>query len=328
MTRVRNRLMLLAVLVVWFAYGCAPEKPASVPSIAGSITFGETNEFWTAPTILAQLDGRYQDAGIEVTVAKFPSGLAAKNALVSGSVDVALAATTPVAIAAFAQEPVRVIGTYMESEAVVKILMKSSSATSDIAALRNQRIGYIAGTISELVLDRMVAKFGWDRRQLRTASFRPPEVLPALGRSEIDAAIVWEPFGIFAVRDLPGVTAIDDPTNYKVSLHLLTRPDVIDTKPDLLRRFLLAINQAATRLTEDPTGTRRQIEQALTFKTDELSGVWPRLRFGLWLTPEPLVRELEAEGTWALRAGHAKGPLPNYSGLIERRIFDAATKPK
>lgn len=322
--------------------GCT-ESPARLAgtSAAGrsaeptdTLSFAETWEFWTAPTLVADALDLYEEQGLEVRVAKFPTGLAAKNAVVNRSTDLGLVADTPVAVSGFLGEDIRLIATYFESNSIVRLVARGGGEEIGPDFVLGRRVGFVRGTISEIYLERMIEEYKLDRSKIRTATFQPNELPYALARGDIDAFVGWEPLGIFARRELGDqVTSWTDPRLYTVSLHLVTRPDVLAGKERALRKFLRAIDAAREQIATDPVGTRRLVEHAVKLRPGELEPYWRpgsmRLDFPLKLDRDELVRRLEREARWLLESGNvpgnpSSGSLPAYERLIDPSLIEGA----
>jgi NitT/TauT family transport system substrate-binding protein len=307
--------------------GPPPGGPAAAGTVGGGVdhlVFAETHEFWTAPTLLAGILDLYRQVGLDVKVAKFDDGLAAKNAVLSRSADVGLAATTPLAIAGFQHEPLALIVTYFESNGVVKLAGRSGAGGPVTPAyLRGRRVGYVPGTISAIVLDRMLDKVRIAPSAIVRASFRPPELIPALGRGDIDAFVAWEPWPLLARQKIPTATEFVDRSLYTVRLHLVTRPEVIDAKRGALVKLLRALRLAEDRLAADPAGSRARIESAIGFRPGALAAVWPDLHFTLQLDKPLLLESLRSDGRWIQQSGAVKGPLPDYGGMLRDDVLRA-----
>lgn len=306
--------------------GCGPAAdPSSAPEgRVDELTFAETWEFWTAPTLVADLLDLYEEVGLEVKVAKFPTGLAAKNAVLTHSADLGLVAVTPVANAGFRGEEITLIATYFESDVIVKLVTRGAGPEPAPEFMVDRRVGYIPGTISEIVLERMVEKYGLERERIRTASLRPTELVQALENGDIDAFVAWEPFPLFAERRLgEEVGLFVDPELYTVSLHLVTRPDVIAAKGAALRKFLEGLDHAVERIRERPEEARRLVEDSLDFQPDELAGVWGELRFMVTLDRPALLRRLRQDAEWLVEAGYERGRIPSYEDYVEPSVYEA-----
>lgn len=310
---------IVVVLLVW-SLGACGQPGGDAPG--GRLIFAETFEYWTAPTLLAGALELYEAAGVDVEVVKFQSGLLAKNAVLSGSADLGLVATTPVAIAGFQDEPLVIIATYFRSDDVIKLVRRGGAPERPSAEeLATLRIGYVPGTISEIALGRLLRSAGVRRDSVRTAALRPTELVPALHRGDIDAFVAWEPLGIIARRELgERVTVVGDLGLYQVELHLVTRPEVVRGHRDALVRFVTAVEMAVDSLAASPDRMRREVERLLDFADGELAGEWSSLEFMLDLDPAGLVAQLEEEGRWARQAGYATGAAPDYREYVDTAV--------
>lgn len=157
----------------------------------GTITFGDGVLFWTAPTKVARHEKLYKDQGLDVTIATFQTGLAAKNALLAGSVDVAMVATAPIASSVTKGEEIRVIATYVVSDSLLKLV---SIRTDDEIVLNDDgirqdwsgdksRVGYVPGTISQMMFDRLTKRVRIEPTQVK---LQPGNIASALIDNEID----------------------------------------------------------------------------------------------------------------------------------------------
>jgi NitT/TauT family transport system substrate-binding protein len=321
------RLTLWLLAAIW-ATACAGPPAAPAPPASDRLVFAETNDFWTAPTLLAGTLGLYRQAGLDVQVAKFQSGLAAKNAVLTRGADIGLVATTPLAIAGFQREPLAIVVTYFESDAIVKLVGGTKEVSP--ASLPGHRVGFIPATISEIALERLLAKNRISPTSVTRASFRPPELIPALRRGDIDAFVAWEPLALQARRAIPDSSEFLDRSLYTVQLHLVTRPDVISAKGAALVKFLRAVHLAEERIAADPAGSRALVERTLSFRAGDLAAIWPDLHYMLKLDAPALLASLADEGRWALRSGQVTGPLPDYTYMLHGETlaaFQAGTRP-
>jgi NitT/TauT family transport system substrate-binding protein len=309
------------LLAAGWLVGCATPPAAPAPTAADRLIFAETNDFWTAPTLLASTLGLYRQAGVDVQVAKFQSGLAAKNAVLARGADVGLVATTPLAIAGFQHESLALFVTYFESSSIVKLTGRGNAVSP--ASLPGHRIGYIPGTISEITLERLLAKYKITPAAVTRASFHPPELIPALRRGDIDAFVAWEPLPLQARQAIPGSSEFVDRDLYTVQLHLVTRPDVIAAKRGALVKLLVAVHLAEERIAVDPAGSRALIERVLGFQPGDLAAMWPDLHYMLKLDKPVVLSSLAAEGSWALRSGEVRGQLPDYTYMLRGDVLAA-----
>lgn len=345
LTRKKNRRLLLVALgLAVLAAACidAAIDQAAEDRAGGatdSLSFAETREFWTAPTLLAKELGLFEKQDLSVDVVKYDTGLQAKNAVVNRATDLGIVADTPVAVSGFLNEDIRLLATYFESDSIVRLVGRTDGEPIDPSFVKGRRVGYVRGTISEIYLERMIAKYGerygFDRDSIRTATFEPNEMPTALARGDIDAFVGWEPLGIYAKRLMgDDVDSWSDPELYTVSLHLVTRPDVLERKQRALAKFLRALQEAERVIRERPEEARQLVEQAAKLEPGELEPYWgtqrKKLSFVLKLQPDEIVERLTLEARWLIDSGNAPGratAMPAYERLIDGTVYATLPRP-
>lgn len=341
--KTHRRLLFVTFGLVVLAGACIDAaldrvaRDRAVGGAADTLTFAETWEFWTAPTLVADALDLYEKQGLAVRVVKYQTGLAAKNAVVNHATDLGIVADTPVAVSGFLDEEIRLLATYFESNAIVRLVGNLDGKQIHPHMLPGLRVGYVRGTISEIYLDRMIGKYGkqygFDRKSIRTATFQPNEMPIALARGDIDAFVGWEPLGIFARRELGDkVTTWSDPELYTVSLHLVTRPDVIDQKAAALDKFLRALREADRFIEEQPERARQLVENASKLRQGELAPYWgdPSMMSFALKPPEAIVDRLALEAQWLIDSGNAPREatmVPAYADLVDGTVYAKLNSP-
>ena len=297
-----------------------PDGNRTRPPRESRLVLAGTYEYWSAPTIVADRLRLFDEVELEVREAKFQSGIQAKNAVLNGTADVGVVATTPMAIGAFQDEDLVLIATMVQDGRLVKLVGRNPSRPVSPEDIVGGRVGYVPGTISEITLHRLIDEYDIDEQDFTTATYRPPDLVRALGRGEIDSFVAWEPIPLLAARDVEGASAFVDPDLYRVSLHIVTRPDVLRDRQPALTAFLRALQMANDAIKRDPDQARTIVESALDFDPGELESVWGDLQFMVDLDVPQLINDLETEGQWALDSGYVRGDLPDYSKVVDASV--------
>ena len=130
--------------------------------------------WWLAPTIIAQEQGFYKKNNLNIRTFDVRTGLASKNAVLSGSADVGMVAATPLAIGAYDKENIVVLASFVESGSLIAILAKDTIITEPIALVK--------GTISQFYFFRYMEKHD-STFNLSTANYlymKPPALTNTL----------------------------------------------------------------------------------------------------------------------------------------------------
>lgn len=314
--------------LVFLLIGCAgdaPPPPTEAPPepTSVSLTFADSpTVYWTAPTMIARNAGLFQKAGVDVTLVSVNSGAEAKNAVVSKAADVGLVADTPIAIGAFANEPTVLIGSYVRVDNVLKVVARGDRGITSLADLRGKKVGIVPATISELALDRWLAVASLTRADVQTVSVKPPDLITVLSRGDVDAIVAWEPFALNAIAAMdPAPVVLDQPPVVVPTLHFVTRPDVVATKREALKRFLQGVLLAERQVQDDPVAARHLVESSLGYPADLLAPVWSDLHIRLHMDVPSTRLELGREAQWALDRKLVQGAVPDFKSTFDTSIL-------
>src|SRR5213593_2107785 len=106
----RHYLTLIALFALMGLVGCG-----RIPATK-TLTLADTEDnFFTAPTIILRDSKLLERRGISLAVINYPTGLAAKNAVLAKSADLGVVAVTPIAAGIAQGEDDRLIATYVRS---------------------------------------------------------------------------------------------------------------------------------------------------------------------------------------------------------------------
>jgi ABC-type nitrate/sulfonate/bicarbonate transport system substrate-binding protein len=307
--------MLLAMLAL---PGSAwPEDERQVVRLAGSAWVGD------GPTKVADALGLFNqglrpgDPRIEVL--DLGSGLEAVQMLMRGEVELALAATTPVALALIGavdgpgsdlKEPV-VLASLALSNQTHKLVMHPERAVAAPGELAGRRIGVMHSTSSHFGWSLFASFHGLDGDRVELVDLPVSRMGAALLNNQIDAALIWEPWDRIVAEEL-GQTLPEFPLRmlYTVNWLLLTDRQFAQTNPELLARVLRAYLAALAFIDSQPDeAARLHAERAglplaeLTRRTDGI--LW---RMGMnWSVLVNLGAQFEWLASWPALAGR---PIP------------------
>jgi len=355
----RQAFAFLWIALAVVLAGCNPPQPANGRKTANAplttLVLADTGQnFFTAPTILLRDQNLLSTRGVQLKVIDYPTGLAAKNAVLSRSADLGVVAITPVAAGTLRNEKGRLISTYVRSRAILKVATlrsPGSSRTITLADLKSEwpkrrsRVGYVTGTVSEMLFDRLLQATGVTRSQLRAVALKPNLMGTALINGDVDYILIWEPF-ILRIPNSSGfepsrkvLATMKSGSYYEMSLSLVTRPDVVASKSPALIEFLRTLGEVCENMKSNPETYRSRTEKLLHHKEGELSTVWNDIRFDLLpfdgVTADQKIaawrkwseKQLLDEAAWV--SNKTPSPKPevpdNMADYIDDSIIRAAT---
>lgn len=185
MKTLRRRMRLLATaLLAALAY--------QAPAWAEELTIGYQTV--VEPSKLAQADGSYEKAtGWTISWRKFDSGADVIAAVASGDVQIGYVGSSPLAAAASRELPIEtiyIVGLIGEAEALV---VRNGSGIAKPEDLVGKKIAVPFVSTTHYSLLAALAHWNIDPKSVEILNLRPPEIVAAWERGDIDAAYVWDP---------------------------------------------------------------------------------------------------------------------------------------
>jgi NitT/TauT family transport system substrate-binding protein len=109
----------------------------------------------------------------------------------------------------------------------------------------------------------------------------------------------------------------NDPAIYQMRFNLVARPDLARARPDVVRRFLIALQSALASVLESPNEAKGLIAKAIREDVGLIGKIWEECDYTLTLD-QGLLAGLESEARWALRKNMtARTTLPNFLDFID-----------
>jgi len=276
----KKSLSVLALLVIGIAIYYIVGKSELAEE---ELIFADASKvWWTAPTIVAKSEGFFRKNGVKVKAFDVNTGLASKNAVLSGSADIGLVASTPLAIGATKNEQVLVLGKYVSSKHLLSILSEIDIDNS--RCIQNNRecdklikqltMAYVPGTISEFYLIKYLQKHKkltlLEQFKKHSLKLAPPAIPSSFGSSvgnrRINMAVIWEPLASEIRKPRSNIKnsytlgqSKPDPELYELALYLITTPEVWKKKRTAVLKFVKAVAQAGKFITDNSDVVRRKL---------------------------------------------------------------------
>lgn len=316
----------LALFILVAVLGCFSLFQNMKRTDSKKLVFADGVLFWTAPTLIANDSKLFEKQRLDVEIVRHTTGLGAKNAVVSKTADIGIVATTPIAQGLLQDEEMKIIATYMLSSEILKLVRLKRDANENGGEKsiedffkpfthQKMKVGFVPGTISEQHLDNLESTAGV---LIERVAIKPEQSVTLLEGGKLDAVSIWEPFSSMSSSETVWIASGENPL---VSLHFVTRQDVIEEKETMVLNFLEAIDAACREIQKDGNSAKVRVER-LT-KSQIQQDVWDSMKFSVhantnedwrkWFT-----KELERDLKWS-----AKNSKTNLS---EQRITELCRK--
>src|SRR5262249_37933593 len=131
----------------------------------------------------------------------------------------------------------------------------------------------------------------------------PDAIETALKEGTIDAAVTFDPHAYHVRRDL-GDTAVEWSAQgiQKTSALFYSTRQFIAEHPDVVLRYMRAMQEAEAYLKGNPAGAEDVLERTMGYDPTYVAYIWPHFDFSLGLS-QGLLLAMEAEGRWILGNG-------------------------
>lgn len=303
---------LLAGLLV-LAMDLARREPPPLPE---PLVLAVAKTVVGSPLWLAERQGFLAAEGLAVSLKPYASGIKAMEAMLRGEAEVATTAETPLVFAGLEGKPLRILANYASS-GEHSLVARADRGIHQVKDLRGRRVGVAPGTASHYFLHVLLSDQGLAETDLEIVPLPVQEQAAALAAGRVDAVSAFAPYSRECRRLLgDNARVFQEEVRYMGYSSLVAAPDFAQRRPEAALRLLRATDRAILWMREHPQEALALAADILGMEAALLEEPWGRLRANLSLDQGFLVL-LHTEALWAIRAGFAKGPVPNYRALID-----------
>ncbi len=233
---------------------CAP-KPVA-PAEITTIKLALLPIIDALPIYVAQQEGLFAKYNLNVEVTPVASAPERDQLISAGQADGMINETlstfffnrekTQVQIVRYALTPTAQAGHFF-------ILASAKSGITSPDQLKGVEIGVSQGTVIEYVTYRLLESAGLKTDEIKTIAVpRMPDRMALLASGDIQAAVMPDPLAALSISQ-GAVAVLDDSANPEYGFSVISfRKDVIDQKPEAIRAFLSAVEEASRMVNEEP----------------------------------------------------------------------------
>jgi ABC-type nitrate/sulfonate/bicarbonate transport system substrate-binding protein len=149
--------------------------------------------------------GFFEKEGLPVKITNFASGSTAADAFKTGKGSVIVAGDLPT-IRLWQQN---FIGIAPQAHYNTLSVIVARNSIKSPADMKGKKVGVLIGSTSEFFIKLYLARGGMKPTDIDMINLRPAEMVTGLARGDIDAFVIWQPFGwraVAAVKDTHIVT--------------------------------------------------------------------------------------------------------------------------
>lgn len=318
-------MILVIVVASFFWWKGTPPQPPKYSGPVEKITLGEVKSEDAALILVAQDKGFFAENGLEVTLKDYQSGGAGIKDLVAGSIDIVTAGEFAVVNNIFNNDSLRIIATIRSGEGI-ELIARRDKGVSRIVDLNGKKIGVTKKTGPEFALGTFLTFNNLALSDVTIVDLSPTQLVEGISKGEVDAVMIFNPFA-YNIKKQLGDTVVSwsGQSGQKQYFNLITRKELVDSQPEIMRRLLLALQQAETFVADNPKQTQDLLTKQLQYEQPYLAKTWTNHHLALSLD-QSLLLSMEDEARWAIKNKLTdKTSVPNYLNYI---YFDAMEKVK
>ncbi len=331
------RRLLIALVVVGLTTSCTKgadeaKEPNSTRARAVAppmpkLTVGIQASPAMALTMIAEDQGFFDKAGVDVELKEFTAGKFALQAFLGGSLDVAVSGEVPVALSTLQGSQFKVIGQVVERTInEVRVVARREPGMEEAGKYfkaKRRKLATSFGGGPEFFTYRFLKHHGIDPTKVELISQKPEDMPASLSSGSVDAVAIFDPFARFAERSMAGkgITFADPAIYSELYVASAMQKTIVARQADLVA-FLKGLNEAAAFATQRPDQAKAIVARRTKLERQVVDEIWSNFVFRPVLTPL-LVELTTAEAKWAIEKGTVpKGTaVPDYRGIINTDLL-------
>lgn len=220
-----------------------------------------------APWFVAKAKGYFSEAGLDVNIQRGFGSVDTVKKVLTGVADIGFADPIPIIQAVAEGQPVKAImGGYVKEPCALYSVAEYANIKSP-KEMEGRTIGGPPGDICIVLLQAVMERAGADFSKVKVQNMDAPTRIPMLAAGRIDAAGSFYEKEVMFEKAIAGtgkkmVTWRYDQFIDKYSVMVVVGDKMIKEKPDLLRKFTLALLRGYQDHLKDPAAAAATIMQA------------------------------------------------------------------
>jgi ABC-type nitrate/sulfonate/bicarbonate transport system substrate-binding protein len=275
---------------------------------------------------LAEVSGYFKDEGLSVTRHFVASAGELPNMLASGNIGIGCGGVTTLMILNGQGIPVYGIvpqGDISGTQALV--LGRKLAGTTDPKALNGVKVGHSQGNSPIEVWTGLSTELGVDRNSVTIFNLKPPELVVALEKGDIDVMASFQPYiyrattagaKLIATGNRSYWPGREGPRNWVRSNSIVAvTKAMLEKSPNALSALGRALTRAAKDIQADMPGAAQKLAPELRIEPEVLL---PLMKFNAYTTDfdETLEASFKFTNAWMLREGRITKPVDPKTVLV------------
>lgn len=273
----------------------------------------------TLPLYVAQERGLFQQSGLDVELVQFGSALERDSAMAAGSIDGYFGDMVNTILLKSSGQDVKVITIDYHTNSHARmfgLLASPNNNVSDINLITGMTVATSSATVTEYVLDDILAENGMTGKISKAEVKAIPIRYQSLMQNNVQLAILPEPYATQAVQGGAHLVADDRTINITATVIGL-KAWFITSHIDDVKKFMKVYNDTVRSVNQDPTQYYDVLEKDIGF---------PKVLEGIFTFPIlsstslPTFQEFQKVKDWMTGKGIIENPVV-YDEIMARELY-------
>jgi NitT/TauT family transport system substrate-binding protein len=307
-------IILVTVIILSSFVYLTSQRPFA--GTAASINVGMYPNEYNSLIYLANDQQYFKNNGLNVTITPYASGTAAVSGMLKGESDIALASEFAFTSNILQNASICTVGA-ISSYLVIYVVARTDKGINSISDLEGKTIGVAIGTNQQFYLGQFLQLNGVSLNQVTLQNIAVSAAPTVLANGTVDAVVTFQPY-INQIQGLLGNQTVmwsaqGNQPGYNLAI---STTSWTTAHPDLVTRFLNALNQAANFNTnhkdEAIDAVAKNLNNSITYE----SSVWSQYQYSVTLD-QSLVLLLQQEARWLISNNlTTASTVPNFTNYI------------
>jgi NitT/TauT family transport system substrate-binding protein len=282
-----------------------------------SIVYGDLTTGSSALIYVAQAQNFFAQNGINFTIQNYASGINTISAAINNQVDIGYATEFGfLANSVLKNENLSIIATVDKFDAYFLVARTDLGITTP-SDLNGKSVGVTVGTISQFYLGQFLELNGIDANNVTIVNMPFSQTPEALANRTVDAVVTYSPYTDQIQAQLTSNVVMWSVQSNQEGYGLIFGSDSwISQNPELVIRFLKALNQAENYLINNPSAAESITQKALNRTNAEITELWSQVGWSLSLD-QALPLAMQEEAIWLFNNNLTDATsVPNFLNYI------------
>lgn len=251
----------------------------------------------SALAIIADKENFFRDRGLAVDFKFFPTGSECVKAMMQGQVDIAQAYVTPLALEIAKGSDIAILTQLHTAHDNTLLVYRKDRGITTPEDLIGKKVGYVPGTNAQFFLNLFLNLQFMDVVDVQHVHLSAANVASSLTEGKVDAIVMWQPQSGILAADPSGTYGYFSSEVYSDYSAAAVHGAYLRKNPEVLRRFLLALDDALKYYRSDKTRAQTLVFEEIQQSSAPMN-TWRNLSIHLGLT-NIFRTTLEEEVAWA-----------------------------